>query len=517
MEVDGVWTAVLYGKKYTLPMAALPLFDEEPATLNDTGHIKEWLVSLGWSPSSYKERDLTSDSKKKKLDKDKFYAAVDKWVDQTFESAFKRDRLEALDVGPRISKEVLKAKLKAWDFVKRPLKVYTNPTICVGGEKEIDPKLLELKDKFAYAKEVSDYLTYRHRRNSILGGGVDPDDDEDMQKGWLSVERINDDHRIPTPADTCGAATSRFKHRLVANVPRVTSLYGKELRALFGVDVAAGYYQLGYDFASLEAMIESHYCWRYDEYEDKGYCRSLTMAKPNDVHTKTAARISEVIGQPFNRTPAKSVKYACAYGAAPARVAKTVGCSLEMGQRIHAAYWEAAKPLKELAEQLKAYWEAKGGKKFIPGIDGRKVPTRSASALINSLFQSAGVICAKRAMVIHDRMLREEGLLVDFWSEDWRGKAFVQQLIAYHDESNLEVHKSLIKWKTFEKEEDAKAFKKENPTWSEIGHSDKGFYLGYCKAGELASLAVKQSGEYYKLNVTLSADYMLGRNWAETH
>jgi hypothetical protein len=155
--------------------------------------------------------------------------------------------------------------------LKRPLKVYTNPTITVGMEKEIDPALLELADKFPHAKLVSEYLTYSHRRNSILGGGQEVFDDDDRDeedeyagKGFLAAERISVDGRIPTPADTCGAGTSRFKHRLVANIPRVTSLYGKEMRGQFGVDVEDGFIQLGYDFDSLEAKIEAHYVYKYD-------------------------------------------------------------------------------------------------------------------------------------------------------------------------------------------------------------------------------------------------------------
>jgi hypothetical protein len=65
--------------------------------------------------------------------------------------------------------------------LKRPLKVYTNPTITVGMEKEIDPALLELADKFPHAKLVSDFLTYSHRRNSILGGGQEVFDEEDRR------------------------------------------------------------------------------------------------------------------------------------------------------------------------------------------------------------------------------------------------------------------------------------------------------------------------------------------------
>jgi hypothetical protein len=337
VNTDDGWKAdsmILAGelRSLKLPMPLEPVVTHGPAKINDTTHIKGWLVDLGWKPSAYKERDLTVDSKKKKLEPDQFLATVHRYVEQTLKSPFKEDRLEHLEC----TEGNILGKLSGHDM-KRPLKVYTNPTLTVGVEKEIDPRLLDLKEKFAYAKEVSEYLTYSHRRNSILGGGVDPDDVEDDDewtgKGWLSVDRILEDHRIPTPADTCGAATSRFKHRLVANIPRVTSLYGDKMRALFGVDVADHFIQLGYDFDSLEAKIEAHYCWKYDD-EHKAYCNSLTAAKPNDVHTKTAEKIQLAIGQPFGRTPAKNAKYAMAYGARPARVAKTVGCSLELGEKI---------------------------------------------------------------------------------------------------------------------------------------------------------------------------------------
>ena len=87
----------------------------------------------------------------------------------------------------------------------------------------------------------------------------------------------------------------------------------------------------------------------------------------------------------------------------------------------------------------------------------------------------------------------------------------------YLDEAQLEVSKTLIKWKLFSTEEEAKQWKKNNVGWSEVGHSDKGWYVGYCLAGKLAEESVREVGEYYKLNVKLSAGYNLGRNWAETH
>lgn len=520
------YTVKLFGKTYELPLPNKPMFTELPATLKDTTHIKEWLVSLGWEPTTYKEKDLTCNTKKQKLSQDKYEATVLRYVDQTLNSPFCKDRCEHLKVAP----SKLKEKLLKHDLSK-PLKVLTNPTFTVGQDKEIDPMLEKMKSTFPYAEDIVHFLTYQHRRNSILGGGFDPDEDdeEDYEKGYLA--NIREDGRISTPADSCGCATSRFKHRIVANIPRVTSLYGEVMRGLFGVD--SDFIQIGYDFDSLEARIESHYCYKWEDDAEKPYCKSLILEKPNDVHSRTAQRISEIICQPFERGSAKSVKYACSYGAQAPKVAKTIGCDISIGQLIFDGFWEAAKPLALLKEAVTKYWETTGQRSFVLGIDRRKIPTRSKHALVNSLFQSAGVICAKRAMVIHDRKLKEAGLLVDFFRDNWKVEQFCQQLIAYHDESQLETHKTLVKFKTFpfslgdkDSEKQAKQLASEwkkqqeettGKCFSDVGHTNKCYYVGYCLPGELAVKSVLEAGRYYKLNVDLTAGYMLGTDWASCH
>lgn len=290
------------------------------------------------------------------------------------------------------------------------------------------------------------------------------------------------------------------------------------MRGLFGVDT--NFVQIGYDFDSLEARIESHYCWKYDP--DKEYCDSLIQDKPNDVHTKLSLKIGDIIGRVFARSPAKSVKYGCTYGSSAPKVAKIIGSGIEEGTIVFNAFWLAAFPLKILKDNLQKYWETVGGKKFILGIDKRKVPTRSAHAILNSLFQSGGVICAKRAMVIHDRKLKAEGYAVDFFKEDWKQKALCSQLIAYHDEAQLEVSKDLVKWRVGKSKEEVAEIKQqmEETTglmWSDVGLIGDKYYIGYCRAGELAVESVLEAGKYYKLNVDLTAGYMLGQDWASCH
>lgn len=512
----GEYKFIWQGKPYDLPLNDEPLVTEQVASIDDTTHIKEWLVGdFGWMPSEYKEKDLSvrtvKGMGKVKRTPEELQKAIQTYVEQTLSSPFCHDRCEFLDTTP----EKLERKLMSYKE-GRSIKVLSNPNFTVGQEKEMCPNLELLTEKFPYARDVVEYLTYKHRRNSILGGGLDWDDEEEAEKGYLAY--VREDGRIPTPADTCGAATSRFKHRVVANIPRVTSLFGENMRAQFGVD--CDFIQIGYDFDSLEARGESHYCWRYDE--DKEYCNSLVLEKPNDVHSTMARKISEIIKRQFNRSPAKSVKYAATYGATAGKIAKTIGETIEVGAIVFDAFWQAAAPLKQLKDNLQKYWEQVGGKKFILGIDKRKVPTRSAHAILNSLFQSAGVICAKRAAVIHDRKLKEVGLSVDFFTDDWKSKLFCQQLCMYHDEAQLEVHKSLVKWRVSKDKEEIAKIKTEVETetglkWSDIGHVGEKYYIGYCKAGELAVESVLEASRYYNLNVDLTAGYMLGRNWAECH
>jgi len=543
------------GKNYKLPLPeGVPLVTTMKSTINDTTHIKEWLVSLGWQPMEYKEKDLTVDAKKNKLSPEKLDAAIDRYIEQTMYSEFRKDRMDFLEVDPRGNEGFVRKKLRDFFLMRKQrgggLKVQTNPSFTVGQEKEICPNLkvlAESREELNCITDITEYLTYRHRRNSILGGGqtfedFEDDTDEQTSKGYLA--NIREDGRIPTPAGTCDAATSRMRHRLVVNVPRSTSLYGENMRALFMADSNVAW-QLGYDFSSLEARIEGHYCWIHEQDELKAYCNSLIQEKPNDVHTMMAQRISAIINSDFGRSPAKNVKYGATYGAQAAKIAKTIGCSLEIGQMIYDAFWEAAEPLALLKDALKKEW-AKFGKKRIVGIDGRLVPTRSAHAILNSLFQGGGVVCAKLVMVWHDRLAAAEGMIVDFFTQSLDDvKDWWQQMIAMHDEAQGEVNRSSVKFKVFTKEalgwkkiehadkaerkklqaaEDARCEKvasdwkaAQEGVWSDVQHTDKAWFVAYCRQGELISEAVQRVNSAFNLNVPLDAGYVLGRSWKDCH
>lgn len=364
-----------------------------PMTLADQKELKEYLVTLGWVPLVWSEDDLRLDKKTKKpVSQEQYETRVERYVKETLESPFCKYRCEFLGVKP----EGLRSKLMNHD-INRPLKRYGSPKYTIDLEKTIDPNLERLGEKVEWVKDVVEWLTYRHRRNAIHSP---PNASKREWSGWLTNKRILEDNRIPTPADTCGASTGRFTHIDICNIPRVSSTYGKYMRALFGVDPET-HYQVGMDFDSLEAKIEAHFCYPYKGGIEYGV--SLTAAKPNDIHSVNARKMG------VDRDSAKTLKYASSYGAQPPKLAKQMNWPLEKAKQVFEAFWEASSPLKSCLDTTKKEWE-NNRKKYIKGLDGRKLFVRSPHSIGNMLFQNAGVTCAKRAAVWWDRQVQKEGL-----------------------------------------------------------------------------------------------------------
>jgi hypothetical protein len=457
----------------------------EPMKLSSQADIKAHLVELGWKPLSFKDKDITMGQDKRKKTREKFIESCEKYIEETANSPLKPFRLEHLKV--RTIAE-MRDKMLSHDL-SRPLKVITQPTYTVGTDKEdLCPNLVRLGDQVSYVQDIVYWLTYRHRRNAILSPNG---------TGLLAHPRLEYDGRLPTPADTCGCSTSRFQHKIVANIPRVTSLYGEPMRSLFCVEKDR--VQIGCDADGLEARIEGHYCIPYN---GEKYAESLVAAKPNDLHTINAEKMG------VTRDDAKVLKYSSSYGAQPPKIAKQMNWGLNHAKKVFEAFWEASKPLSDLKVALEKHWEI-NDKKWILGIDGRKLWTRSKHALLNTLFQSAGVICMKRAMVYWDRWVKYEGINS-------------KQLIAYHDESQMDQHRKEVVVKVFKTEEEAEAFKakEESSTgkvWSDVGHVGDTYYVGYSRAGELAVHSIRKGGEFFNLRVELTSGYQMGRNWAQCH
>ena len=480
-----------------LPLEDKPLKEPLPATIDDGDWVKMHLISLGWEPTEWKERDLTKDSKKKTIPLEKRKAAVKRYVEETLSGKYKEPRLEYLGV---TEKTMLSTLLKMVEK-DRPVRVLTSPTIKVGLEKELCPNLVSLGDKVAFAKDFAAYTTYKHRKSSIAGGEVD--EDGAPETGYLSMYR-EEDGRIPTPAIEVGAATNRYCHVGVANIPRASSIYGKEMRSLFGC--GDGFYQLGYDFSSLEGRIEGHYCFPYPTGEE--YAETLVAEKPNDIHSVNSRKLN------IPRDAAKSIKYGITYGAQAPKIGKMLGKGVDEGQALFDGFWEAAPALKALKNDVERDW-VQTGKKYIVGIDGRKIMTRSQHSLLNALFQSAGVIAAKYTTVYSMQRLEEAGYCIS----PFKGKPDVCSMTEYHDEAQLLTSPDLISLMSFDTKEEAEQFISDwnGEQLSAIGEGKKVYVALPNVVSKAIDSAIKQAVQELQLNVPLGFEWIIGKNWYQCH
>lgn len=491
------------GRSYKVPFEE-PVKTTVQGTIDDLNHVKQTLIDdYGWVPSEWRERDLTKDSKKQSLPYHKRIAALERWYKETMNGKFKKLRLKELGIKPENILEELSQKLEQ-DF---PVRVPTSPPIRVGVEKDLCPNLLKLGEKVEFAKDFALYLTYKHRKTSIAGGDIeDLDLEEDVPNtGYLANYR-EVDGRIATPAFEIGTSTSRYQHQKVVNIPRPSSIYGKEMRSLFGA--GKGFVQLGYDFSSLENRIQGSYIYKYKGGPEMA--ESLVAEKPNDAHTKNA----QILG--IDRSEAKSFTYAVLYGAAPKKISKMLGCSLKKAKEYIDSFWKGNPALNSLKTNLEAHWE-KNDKKYIYGIDGRKVPTRSKHSLLNALFQSGGVLVTKYSLVYAFEEFEKLGYCID----PFINKPDIGEMISYHDEAQLVTDKKNLKFKVFNNEDEAKKFVESynDGQLSDIskGKGDKYFVCLPNVISETLIKSINKTRVKFDIPVELGIEWVVGKNWKDCH
>ena len=488
------------GKLFDLA-SDVPIKTHEPATVDDIDTVKMYLLQLGWVPSEVKERDLVKNANKTTKNHKEIVEAIDRYVEQTLTGVFCDLRLDLLGCTNNNLRDFLLSKIDG----TKPIYVPTTPKLAVGVEKEICPNLINLGEKAAFVKDVVHYYTYRHRKNSIAGGALD--EDGEPTTGFLSA--VREDGRVPTPADTLGANTGRYRHKIVCNIPRVTSLYGEQMRNMF--KAGKGLYQLGYDFASLEARVMGHYVIGpsgapYSE--GRELAEALIAEKPNDIHSLNAKKLG------IDRSAAKSFSYAAIYGAQPKKLSKMLGISEAEAKQLFNDYWNAVPALKELKQKVESAWN-NTGKKTILGLDGRLLNTRSKHSLINVLFQSGGAICAKWSAVRLAQEMQKQGILGDPFVDKITDLK-VWWLIHMHDEQQMAVHPKLMHIRVFSSDEEANENMQEG--CSAIGHGTKGPYLGYKTTPvECIEKGINSAVQELGLRVSLGFEWIPGSSWGACH
>lgn len=342
--------------------------------------------------------------------------------------------------------------------------------VKIAGEYvKTSPKLTE--DSYASIEgELGKLIARRnilvHRRRSVFNITKAGD-----LKGYLNLTRQSDG-KIEARGIPQGTNTGRYRHSNIVNVPAGHAVYGREMRELFTVE--PGYVMVGTDASALEARMEAHYC--YDFEGGIEYAHELV---DGDIHSKNM----EFFGT--DRDGAKSPKYCLTYGGQPPTLADTVGCSLAAAQRMYDNFWRGNTALAGFRQHVEREYRNNGTTINMPqpggwiktttkngwilGLDGRKIMIRSPHSAVNAKFQSGGSIIVKMATIFMNKWIRERGL-------------DAKQIIHMHDEVQFQVHPKDVE-----------------------------------EMRDICMKAWRKSGEYFKLNVPIDGEVLVGHNWAECH
>lgn len=504
-----------------------------PMKISNQDDIKKYLIrDAGWKPTLWRVKDVTKDQFKKTRDDAEIDGLVRKYIEELGESEYKSLILEHLNNSDakfnisenkfdhrhgsdRVYEEIFKK------FRRKARQLPTSPQL-----KDNFGKLcpnLEVIDVHL-AKQIVKWLSLRNRR-SVL----DPIDEDKNDTGLLNHPRLAIDGKLP--ARFSGITnTGRCKHTICANMPKPDPkvLLGKEMRGLWGV--TDEYYQVGIDGSNLEGMIAAWGAYQFDGGE------YLRIMESGDAHARNAEAYTKASGTLVTRNGGKGVTYGIMYGAQAAKIAAMLHISLDKAQAVIDAFWDSNFGLKGRKEWLENFWEATG-KRYIPGLDGRKIWTRSKHSLLNAFQQNGGASLFDLVGILLHWELIKRG-----WYDD-----DVRRLIYYHDEYQLQVPKKYLKKWEFDTLEEATAFVKEweakgrvfdghewrkavkdengdkvkdaegNTVYEGIFGDDGKIHIQYCPVGEMVVKCVEKAARIMGSPVHITGAYLTGANWAQCH
>lgn len=364
------------------------------------------------------------------------------------------------------------------------------PTKFTPGGKNKDPEPVVDEDvlgglPYPEAKLLAEYFLVLKRIGQLATG----------QKAWLKFARETELpngtklYRIHGRINTNGAATGRCTHSNpnLAQVPKNTAatkdypdapeLHGSRCRDLFiaspGMELA------GFDGEALELRMLAHYLFPYDHGEYANLVVNGKKEERTDPHSWLTLLIGEDLLGPVTgagRDNAKTLMYASLYGAGALKKGTIV--------KPHASEKERMELGRAISAKMDARFEAKtllqnalaaeaAEKKFILGLDGRKLYIRKPHASLNTLLQSAGAVVMKKALVVLDKDLQLSGLIP---GKDYE---FVGNI---HDEAQADIlpeHRDLYE--------------------------------------RMAKEALPKAGRLLKMKCPLSAGVDFGSSWMHTH
>jgi hypothetical protein len=240
--------------------------------------------------------------------------------------------------------------------------------------------------------------------------------------------------------------------------------WGYECRSLFGVP--EGWVLVGSDLAGIELRCLAHEMAKYD---GGAYGRVLLEG---DIHSENQ-RLAEL----ETRDTAKTFIYAFLYGAGDEKIGKIVSplspphIQAKIGKELKARFLRNLPALSKVIREI----QRQANRKYLTGLDGRKLFVRSKHAALNTDLQGMGATIANWWLIFVEDMLADAGLTYG-WDGDFVFCAWV------HDEIQIACREGL--------------------------HEE---------IMEICTRAAIECGKYlnFLLPVEASADW--GYNWAQTH
>jgi DNA polymerase-1 len=256
-------------------------------------------------------------------------------------------------------------------------------------------------------------------------------------KTWL--ENVDENGMLHGDSMTIGTPSMRTRHAIIANIPRIDSDWGPEIRALFGVLLGMKF--IGADSAGNQARGLAHYLAN-EEYID--------VLLNKDIHTFNAEKAEEVLKnmkvswddylkgigvkpedyKMKKRSSAKRILYAFLFGAAGPKLWAYIFGVLDekKGKKFKSGFEKAVPGFADLKKKLEnIYGKTKTyGDGYILSLAGNRIYCDSFHKLLVYLLQAAEKITCSAALMLFVKSMREEGISY-------------RPLIYYHDEIDFMV------------------------------------------------------------------------------
>jgi hypothetical protein len=415
---------------------------------------------------------------------------VPQWKGSGYTEGCPATKLKLVQFNPGSRDHIAKVLLaKGWEPTK----------MTEGGKPQIDEETVEaIVARYPEFDGLGRYLMLEKRLSQLADG----------KRAWLA--EVKDDGRIHGVINPMGTTTSRASHMYpnLGQVPNAASPYGPECRALFYAP--KGWSIVGADQQGLELRGLAHYLVPMDGGK---YAKVVLEGDPHWLHAQVMG-LAEGERDKHNKLHviiredgSKRFIYAYVYGCWDEKAGEIIYTCLlkamrecgdiggkelyvkffgdgqfptkrkliKVGNTVRSAFLNRLEGFGKLKEKLtkqvdQFHW--------VPGLDGRRIPTRSDHSALNFLIQSAGAIVCKRWVVdAFDAMCA--AFRYDF-DNPWNGE-FVFGLWV-HDEIQVWVREGLEE-----------------------------------KTCAILKATASKAGEPYGFRVRLDGEAKVGKNWKDTH